>query len=66
MNYEECWHNSLNRYLAIMDTRTDHIPEIVEEIIKPIPIDMPSDRPKIGVIDEWLTEEEWKNIFKEE
>ena len=35
MNYEECWHNSLNRYLAIMDTRTDNIPAITDEMIKP-------------------------------
>lgn len=37
MSYEECWHNSLNRYLAIMDTRTDDIPKIeeVEEAFKP-------------------------------
>lgn len=35
MSYEECWRNSLNRYLAIMDTRTDNIPAITEEIIKP-------------------------------
>lgn len=35
MSYEECWRNSLNRYLAIMDTRTDYIPAIVEETVKP-------------------------------
>ena len=40
MSYEECWHNSLNRYLAIMDTRTDDIPKIANEIIKPIDIPM--------------------------
>ena len=35
MSYEESWHNSLNRDLAIMDTLTDGIPAIVEEIIEP-------------------------------
>ena len=35
MSYEEHWHNSLNRYIAIMDTRTDDIPEIVDEVVKP-------------------------------
>ena len=36
MSYEECWRNSLNRYLAIMDTLTDDIPALVEEIAEPI------------------------------
>lgn len=35
MNYDECWDNSLNKYLAIMDTRTDYIPALVEEIVEP-------------------------------
>ena len=35
MSYEECWDNSLNKYLAIMDTRTDYIPVLVEEIAEP-------------------------------
>ena len=35
MSYDECWNNSLNKYLAIMDTRTDYIPALVEEVAKP-------------------------------
>ena len=37
MTFEESWNNSLNKYLAIMDTRTDYIPAIVEEIIEEVP-----------------------------
>lgn len=34
MSYDECWNNSINKYLAIMDTRTDYIPALVDEVVE--------------------------------